>query len=426
MPRSAAPTSEVVEALMARLPHWMLRSGTGLIACGCLLLIGFAAFLRYPDVVRGTAQLTTARPPVPIQSGIGQIEVLQVAEGDAVAAQQVLAVLSQDLPFARVGQMQVWVDVAVAALSKGELPTAPPRPSETLGDLQAPYSALLAAWDACKLQQTYDLSAQDQMAAQQRLQILGQRSDRLRGQDSLLAEKLRIATALFEADSALWAIGSASWLEVQAARERKLNAEDEYAVAQAAIFDRALLATATTQNIYRLGLEQARNVQDLEGNLWRSLVALGAAIGEWEDRHLLRAPFAGVVTFDTPPAVGQQLSAGQTFGWLIPQQAGPRFARVRIPAMGAGKVEKGQEVLIALADYPRGEYGILMGDVVHVAPLLIDGQYTVDVQLPDDLQTTLGHRLPLRSEAIGQAEIITRDRSLLQRIFSPFSGVLGR
>jgi hypothetical protein len=104
--------------------------------------------------------------------------------------------------------------------------------------------------------------------------------------------------------------------------------------------------------------------------IWRNLDPLRAAIRQWEDDHLLRASFSGTITFDLPPAIGQQLAAGQTFGWLVPLHTGPRTARVRIPAGGAGKVEKGQMVLIALADYPRAEFGTLSCKVAPTQPAL--------------------------------------------------------
>ncbi|HEX2898705.1 MAG TPA: HlyD family efflux transporter periplasmic adaptor subunit [Bacteroidia bacterium] len=415
MPASSTTHSEVVTALLSRPPHWLLRSGTGMIALGFGLLIVFAAFIRYPDVVSGEARITSQFPPVPIQGANGQIQVLDVTEGDTVKADQVLAILSQDLPYADVLSLKNWVTEAVTALAQGNTPADPPRPLHPLGVLQAPYSALLAAWDARRLHLSHNLSAQDKAAARQRLTLLAQRSERLVSQDAMLREKLRIATERYEMDSLLWVKNSASWFEVQDSREAMLSAQDNYAQAQAQVLDRDLLAAATLQDIARLGLEQSRSSNDLDGNLWRNLDALRAAIGQWEDKHLLRAPFPGTVTFDLPPAIGQQLAAGQTFGWLVPLQAGPRFARVRIPASGAGKVEKGQSVLISLADYPRAEFGTLSGEVAHVAPLPIEGQYHVDVLLPEALRSSLGMNLALRSETIGQAEIVTRQRSLLSR-----------
>lgn len=425
MPRLNVSHSEAVTAILSRHPHWLLRSGTAMLALGMALLVGFAALIRYPDVVRGEARITTPVPPVPIQGASGQIQVLNVAEGDTVAAQQVLAVLSQDLPFAEVSRLRQWTDSAVIALASGLEPLAPPRPTQSLGGLQAPHAALLTAYDARRIQIAHNLPAQGRAAAQERLKLLEQRAQRLTGQEALLREKLRIATDRFRADSALWKIGSASLQEVEASREAMISAQEAFAQAQAEVLDRDLLAANAQQDMQRFALEQARSGSDTEAQLWRALEGMRAAIAIWEEQHLLRAPFAGVLSFDQPAAVGQQLLPGQTFAWLIPVQAGPRIARVRIPAHGAGKVERGQQVILSLADYPRAEFGTLKGEVTHLSPLPIDGQYHVDVALPADLRSSLGQPLGIRGEAIGQAEIVTRDRSLLARLFSAVTDALG-
>ena len=421
-----AASAEVLEALISRPPGMMLRSGTGLIAMLLSLLIGFAACIRYPDTVVGEAVITSSHPPVPLQGVSGEIERLLVTEGDTVQAEEIVAVVSQDLPVTIVDQLQRWVCEAKKALSEGKMPTEPPRPPVPLGDLQASHAAVVTAWHAQQLQQSHALSSQDRAAAQQRLHLLGLRSMRLQRQDSLLAEKLGIARNLYEADSMLWSKGSAAWLEVQASRDRMLSAQEAYDEARAGILDRDLLASATAQDIQRLGLEQYRNDYSLQNILWQSLVALENALQQWEDRHLLRAPFAGVLAFDRIPALGQQLVAGETFGWLVPLHAGPRVARVRIPGAGAGEVAQGQQVLISLADFPRAEYGVLTGRVAHVAPLLIAGQYHIDVSLPADLRTSAGSTLLLRNEAVGRADIVTRERSLLSRTFEHLVRALQR
>lgn len=205
-----------------------------------------------------------------------------------------------------------------------------------------------------------------------------------------------------------------------------ISAQEAFAQAQAEVLDRNLLAANAQQDMNRFALELARSGSDTDANLWRALEGMRAAISVWEEQHLLRAPFAGVLSFDVPAAVGQQLVPGQTFCWLIPVHAGPRVARLRIPAHGAGKVERGQQVILSLADYPRAEFGTLSGTVTHLSPLPIDGQYTVDVALPTDMRSSLGQPLGIRGEALANAEIVTRDRSLLMRVLSTVTDALER
>lgn len=416
MPRSNTSASEVVAALLARPPHWLLHSGTGLLAFGFVLLLAFAALIRYPDVVRGEARVTTAAAPVDLPSLPGELQSLLAAEGDTVAAGQVLAVFAQDLPYALVQALHVWLDSAVQDLRIGRLPSEPPRPNQTLGSLQVSHAILLRAWEACRLDRQHNLLQQGSAAAHDRLGLLSQQNQRLAGQDSLWEERLRIAHARYQADSSLLTKGAASLMEVEASRAHMLQVQEALAEARAAVLARDLDARATAQDIARLDLEQARSASELEGQLWRAIDGLRAEIGHWEEAHLLRAPFAGVLRFAEAPTLGQQLGAGQSLGWLLPLKAGGRVAHLRIPVDGAGKVERGQQVLLSLADYPRAEFGTLAGRVRHLSPLPLEGHYLVEVDLPDGLRSSLGRMLPLRGESIGRGEIVTQERSLLGRV----------
>lgn len=424
MPRPSTPASEVVSALLARPPHWLLHSGTGLLALGFALLLTFAALIRYPDVVRGEARVTTAAAPVALPSLPGELQLLLAAEGDTVAAGQVLAVSAQDLPYTLVLELQAWLDLAAQDLQRGQLPVAPPRPAQALGSLQAPHALLLHAWEACRLDRQHNLLQQGAAAAQDRLGLLGQQGQRLAGQDSLWEERLRIAHARYAADSLLLTKGAASRMEVEASHAHMLQVQAALADARAAVLERDLRARATAQDIARLDLEQARSASELEGQLWRGIDGLRTEIGRWEQAHLLRAPFAGVLHFAEAPVLGRHGVAGQSLGWVLPLRAGGHVAHLRIPAQGAGKVERGQEVLLALADYPRAEFGTLRGRVRRLSPLPLEGSYLVEVELPEGLRSSLGEVLPLRGESIGQGEVVTQARSLLGRVLGSLRAAL--
>lgn len=66
------------------------------------------------------------------------------------------------------------------------------------------------------------------------------------------------------------------------------------------------------------------------------------------------------------------------------------------------------------------EFGFLTGRVVSVS-LLADEEstYTVTVSLPQDLCTSYNKTLEFKGELLGTAEVITDERSITERLFSP-------
>ena len=99
---------------------------------------------------------------------------------------------------------------------------------------------------------------------------------------------------------------------------------------------------------------------------------------------------------------------------------------VAIASDGAGKVRSGQKVNVKLSDFPYDEYGILVARVIGVSKLTAQkktsdgnliGVYLVQVDFPDGLTTNFGKKLSLNFESKGSAEILTRPRRLIERLF---------
>jgi hypothetical protein len=91
--------------------------------------------------------------------------------------------------------------------------------------------------------------------------------------------------------------------------------------------------------------------------------------------------------------------------------------QLRLPIYGAGKVKKGQKVLVKLDAYPHDEFGFLEGIITEMVPVAIDNYYRANVQLTNGLITNEGKTLPIQPLLQGSAEIMLDDKKLSNRIF---------
>jgi len=97
-------------------------------------------------------------------------------------------------------------------------------------------------------------------------------------------------------------------------------------------------------------------------------------------------------------------------------------ARLSPPASGIGKIEVGNRVFLQLDAYPHKEYGVVETTITAVSLLPIpdkDGGlvYEVSCELPPPLLSATGKELPFRQKLTGVAQIITKDKSIMQRLF---------
>jgi hypothetical protein len=91
--------------------------------------------------------------------------------------------------------------------------------------------------------------------------------------------------------------------------------------------------------------------------------------------------------------------------------------QLRLPVYGAGKVKKGQRVLVRLDAYPHDEFGFLEGEISEMVPVAIDNYYRANVKLTKGLVTNVGKELPIQPLLQGSAEIMLDDQKLSHRIF---------
>ncbi|MFB6454994.1 hypothetical protein ACE38W_06960 [Chitinophaga sp. Hz27] len=91
---------------------------------------------------------------------------------------------------------------------------------------------------------------------------------------------------------------------------------------------------------------------------------------------------------------------------------------VTLPSAGTGKIQIGQQVAIHLNNYPSREFGNLVGTVLSKPLPAGDGIVSVDVLLSGGNVTTFHKVLDIYKEMDGQAEVVTTNKRLIQRILS--------
>jgi len=161
----------------------------------------------------------------------------------------------------------------------------------------------------------------------------------------------------------------------------------------------------------------------------QSLVSqLKTGIEDWELNYVLRAPIDGKITFTSYWVENQNVTAGGSVFTIIPEGTIPIIGKALLPVARSGKVKAGQKVNIRLQNFPENEYGILRGTVKNIsltpAKSGETAYYSVEISLNNGLITTYKKQLPYLSDMQGQADIITEDLSLLERLVLPIKKIL--
>jgi multidrug resistance efflux pump len=157
--------------------------------------------------------------------------------------------------------------------------------------------------------------------------------------------------------------------------------------------------------------------------LQQLLESIKGAISNWEASFVISAPINGMLVYAPKLANKQMVSPSNAIMTIVPvQEKGATMIRCNAPGNGIGKIKVGTPINLALDAYPQKEFGALNTVVKKISVVPSTDQsgqttYEITAALPDTLITTYQKEIPLRQNMTGVATFITKDRSILERIF---------
>lgn len=419
--------SEEVQEILTRVPHWLVRWGN-LVIFGILMMLLYLSWvIKYPDIIAAEASLTTVIPPQKeYANASGRLEIIFVSNNQTVDRGQRLAVIENTANTKDVLQLQKIVDQIALNQSTFYFPFDS-LPVLLLGEIETSftqfetdyYSYLLnKEWDPFQVEESANAISETEL--RQRLFALQQQMELGEKELSIKATDLRRQEQLHE-DGAISQMDlEEKQLSFVQAQKNQNNIILSISQIKQAIGEAQKRSQATRINRNKTELALLKTVI-------RSFQQLKNAIKDWELKYVLKSEIEGQVSFLDYYTANQVVRQGDLVFTLIPADNREYLARLRAPKQNAGKLAEGQAVNIRVDNYPSDEFGVLKGVVQHVSPLTDrEGNYILEVQLPDDLITSYNQIIEFRQEMTGAAEIITEDLRLIDRFFYQLRQILHR
>ncbi len=411
--------SEQVQDIIDRMPTgwtvWVFSILSVLIVVICIL----SFIIRYPDTIDGEVTITSNTAPVRLVAlSSGRLHLIETTNKNVYKG-TLLAYIESGVDLEAYYYLN-------SLISKGITDSLPLVPSHLnfgeLGNNLNSYLQSLNRWLLLKNSQQYKLQRQTLQE-----QIKTTRATQKHLQE-LLTLKEKIQTNVreqFKKDSILYTKGE---LISQADYQNKENA---YLTRQESLlqfrqnYQKTKDAVLQTEiQIARLKAEEEDKRREVYTALQSQFNGLKNALRLWQERYVFRAPISGVLDYLGFWKEDFMIKSGTEIFSIIPKKGSFRGEAI-IPSIGAGKIHIGQDVNIKLNDFPYDEYGLIKGKVNSMSKLTnkletprgaIDA-YRVIIDLPNGIKTNFDTELTLGVEAKGRAEIITKPKRLISRLF---------
>lgn len=413
--------NDIVDKMPVKGVKWVLIVVISLAS----VMIVFGYIVKYPEIVSGTITLTTSKVPVVlVAKSNGRLQLLNNKTRQKVRRGEVFAVFynSTDLKELLV------VDSLLCELSNYTYPDSslsfPLKMN--LGELNSDYFQFVSNYDELLLLKTANLYVEKMKS----LEISVNECDTMlrysKARLGLKEKQLSFYRKEVSRDSMRFKIGDYIEREFERTQNVYHSAIEDYESLSgniAAIY----LKKETLQNqISQLTIERQQNEMLLKTRYMQAYNNLQSSIARWKEFYAFVAPIDGVVEFLDFWRENDFVASGSEVFSIIPQE-GDLIGHMLLPSIGAGKVKKGQHVTIQLDNYPYLEFGSISGTVQSMSLLTNKKQqsgerkeldmYLLTVSLPHGLTTKFGSQLEFSYEIKGLADIQTRKRRLIERLF---------
>lgn len=412
--------SEEVQAIIDRMPTYWVK---WIVLCvgvviTVIVLLGF--LIEYPDTVDGQISVTANAAPVRlVAKSSGRINLLMTNKSQLQKG-KVISYIESGANFKHILEVEAALKILNEdANSKITLPD-----TLILGEVSSAYNAFLLVY--MQYQRVLNSNIYNTMRQNLQQQIHSDEAviDNLNNEILLKSQILRTSANQLRKDSLLFVVKGISEQEYQHQHTAHLSLQESQLNLQCNRLMKQSEISRNQSEVQRILLEEIETKEKAFSDFITRKNELSNAITLWKERYFQFSPVAGELEYLGFWRDNSFVEAGQELFSIIPNK-NKILGEVKIPSFGAGKVKIGQSVNVKIDNYPYDEYGLLKGLVKSVSRIsnklkTQNGEvnaYLVVISFPNGTVTNFGKTLPLDFESKGTAEIITKRKRLIERLF---------
>lgn len=409
--------SEEVQDILSSPPSMLLRIGSMTIAlilavilCGCFVF-------KYPDNITCEVTITADYPPAVIVANAGgRLKELYVPDGGEVKKGDIIGVIENTARTKDVLRLDSILNNV--RIVEGQ-PLVLFQEPLILGNIQNSYNNLIKSVSDYNNFITNNLYNQ-RIKAEEALQEPNADYMAAVQQQAYLTKKMGALTSSnYQREKNLHELGLTSTADMEAIEQGVLSSNMQVEQMNATIANTRIQIAQIRNNIAELKMQKEQERKQLETALTAALETIHNNISEWKQTFVLRSPTDGIVSYNNLWQVNQNIKIGDNTFSVIGHKANNIIGKAKVPIMGAGKVQPGQRVNIKLHGFPYLEYGFLKAKVVALSKMPDENFYTATLQLPQEMKTSYGKHIKYAGDMIGEAEIVTENLTVAERMVAP-------
>ncbi|WDF80740.1 HlyD family efflux transporter periplasmic adaptor subunit [Mucilaginibacter sp. KACC 22773] len=405
-----------IQDIITTVPSWLLRWGIAIFFIILVLIVGLAAIIRYPDIVKTQLKIDSPNSPKAVVSKVpGKLVKLLVSEGQEVTTGEPLAYLESTAHHKTVLQLLTVLKRMQHQLLNDSIVDRHGFNRDeqfSLGELQSGYQVFMQEY------LNYQSAVKDGFFLQKRdylkkdLTNLNEQRSQLNAQKDLEQKDYLLAGQEYEMHKKLEHEKVETIAEFRQAESKYLAKKSPLIQTEASLISAAATYASKQKEI----LELDNQIREEKTKFSQALNSLISQADDWKSKYILSASQSGIINYAGIVQENEVLNVAQEV-FYIDSQKSNFFGIMSIPQTNMGKVKEGQEVLVKLKGFPYEQYGIMHGHISFIAAVPYkDSVFISRVNFPLLYNTDMKKVVHLKQGMLADAEIITEDATVLQRI----------
>jgi multidrug resistance efflux pump len=407
--------SESIQEIIGTNPSFIVRWGITFMFFTCATLISLCWLIKYPDTISAPITIKTNVTPKPVVAKLdGRITKLLTKDGEKVHRGQHLAYMESQADVSDVLKLEFQLNKIDSLLSVNDWETIKQIgfiKFNRFGELQNSFETFFISFETLVAYSNGSISTGKKELIQKELNTLQNLNKNLNEQEKELQNDLKIAEEEYKKNLNLFLDSVISMTELRSIESKYISKKIMWKQIQTSILNNSNYQYSSSKQLIDIN----DNIEQERITFVKVLNILKNEISNWKRDYILFAPEDGKVSFASTVVDYQPANKGQELFYVMPENI-TYLGEIYLDQYNLGKVENGQTVVIKLKSYPFEEYGVVRGEVDNISEIDVNKQYLVRVKLLNGMTTNLNKKLKFRFGMLGDAEIITKNTKIIDKI----------
>ncbi|WP_316771117.1 secretion protein HlyD [Pedobacter frigiditerrae] len=415
--------SEEVNEIITAVPSWILRRGIALIFLILVMIIALSAFIRYPDIVKASLKVNSLNSPKGvIAHQAGKLVEILVKDNEMVKDKQALAFIESTAIHTDVLSFSEKLKSLQDKLNDAQAITAKDLETKglNLGELQNSYQSFYQEYLAFINTQNGGFYLTQKAYLENDLLEIRKLQNQINQQQKIQQQKYANAEEEYKAYQKLKSKNVISNSEFKQQENKYLSSKYPLQQSATALLNNNSAYLAKEKEVATLN----NTIKEQQSKFRQALSTMMNETDGWIMKYVVLSPLAGHVGYAGILQENQNVNLNQELFIVNPGNTN-FFGEVQIPQYNMGKVSLGQRTLIKMRSFPFEEYGIINGKISYITDAALkDSVFVAKIDFTNFEQKDSTHPIVLKTGMMADAEIITRESSLLQRFIRNMTKML--